>query len=266
MQYATRLVTSFSMPRGANAAERAYLIQMATSNAYSCGVSVAMLLARLCLYRLHSRFFDISLPPLAAPQRGLAEHFVFQALDYFASTRAVALPMAGEAELVHTVQQLLASTVMEPSFRAALEARWARADVGAKLRVRGTVVERAAVASIKNARNAAQRADVAEHGLLVCALPGCDKREGTIREFKVCSACRAVAYCSAEHGGLHWAGEHKHECKDLKAAGAKPARAVRSKVLNKTSDGIKLASSGVVMRRRRRPSARARAPPPPRWG
>ena len=75
-------------------------------------------------------------------------------------------------------------------------------------------------------RNAAQRADVAEHGLLVCAFPGCDKQEATVREFKVCSACRAVAYCSAEHGGLHWAGGHKHVCMDLKAAGAKPARSV----------------------------------------
>ena len=97
----------------------------------------------------------------------------------------------------------------------------------ASLRMRGTIEERTAIVNDTIAEyDAAQTADVAEHGLLVCALPGCDKQEVTVREFKVCSACRAVAYCSTEHGGLHWAGGHKHVCKDLKSAGAKPARAV----------------------------------------
>ena len=124
------------------------------------------------------------------------------------------------------MQQLLASPALEPSFRAALEARWTSPDIVAIAQQRGTA-KSAAILDNANAKcEAAQRADVAEHGLLVCALPGCDKKEVTVREFKVCSACRAVAYCSAEHGGLHWAGGHKHECKELKAAGAKPARAV----------------------------------------
>ena len=116
---------------------------------------------------------------------------------------------------------------MEPSFRAALDARWTSPDVMAGIRLRGTMEESLTRVSNANAESEAdQRADVAEHGLLLCALPGCGKIEVTVREFKVCSACRAAAYCSAEHGGLHWARGHKHECKDLKAAGAKPARAV----------------------------------------
>ena len=135
-------------------------------------------------------------------------------------------PILGEAGLVIIVQQLLASTVIKPSFRAALEARWTSPDVVASLRMRGTEEQQKTLFNHLSAeREAAERADVAEHGLLVCAFPGCDKQEVTVREFKVCSACRAVAYCSAEHGGLHWAGGHKHKCKDLKAAGAKPARA-----------------------------------------
>ena len=135
--------------------------------------------------------------------------------------------IVGEADLVDVVQQLLATPVMETSFRAALEARWTSRDVVASLRMRGAIEERTAdVKNMVTEREAAQRADVAEHGLLVCALPGCDKQEVTVREFKVCSACRVVAYCSAEHGGLHWAQGHKHECKELKAAGAKPARAM----------------------------------------
>ena len=116
---------------------------------------------------------------------------------------------------------------MEPPFRAALEARWTSPGLVACLRTHGTFEKSAAYFQSVNARgDAAHAADVAEHGFLVCALPGCYKKEVTVREFKVCSACKAVAYCSAEHGGLHWAWGHKHECNDLKAAGAKPARAM----------------------------------------
>ena len=228
VQYMTRRATS-RIP-GGDAAQRARLLEVAASNASCYGLSVSMHLALLCLYRLHSRAFGIPLPPLAAPERGIADdqvQFVFLTLDSLATTRAVTLPISGEASLVALVQQLLASpAVMEPSFRATLEAWWTSPDVVAGLRMRGTLERGTAFVDNWTAeREAAQRADVAEHGLLVCALPGCDKVEATVREFQVCSACRAVAYCSAEHGGLHWAGGHKHECKDLKAAGANLARA-----------------------------------------
>ena len=187
---------------------------------------MAFRLVRFCLYRLHSGSFCMPLPPLAASERGLAEQFIFLTLDYLASTRAVMLLLAGEPELVDIVQRLLALPVMEPTFRAALEERWTSPDVVASLRMRGGIEESTEFLNDLSAgREAARRADVAEHGLLVCALPGCDKQEVTVREFKACSACRAVAYCSAEHGGLHWARGHKYECKELKAAGAKPARA-----------------------------------------
>ena len=225
VQYMTRRATS-DMPTGGDAAQRTRFLDWATTNATSFGVTVSLHLARLCLYRLHNTSYGTALPPLAAPERGLPEHFVYRALDYLASTRAGKFPILGETELVHVVQQVLALPVMEPSFRAALEARWTSPDVVASLSMRGTIERSTAVLNNTIAESeAAHRADVAEHGLLVCALPGCDKQEVTVREFKVCSACRAVAYCSAEHGGLHWAGGHKHECNDLKAAGAKPARA-----------------------------------------
>ena len=226
VQYATRHVSSL-VPAEVEAARSArVLAAFATSNSSWFGVTVAIRLARLCLYRLHCRFFGIPLPPLAAPDLGIAEQFVFRALDYFALTRAVKIPLQGETPFVYCVQRLLALTAMEPSFRAALEARWTSPDVVASLRMRGEIYGGAAIVNhVRAARRAAQRAYVAEHGLLVCALPGCDKMELTVREFKVCSACRAVAYCSVEHGALHWARGHKHECKYLKAAGAKPARA-----------------------------------------
>ena len=226
VQFATRRVTSRTSG-GDDAELRAFRLRLATSNASCFGVSEAVFLARLCLYQLHTVASGTPLPPLTARERGVAEQFVHLTLDCLATTRAVTLPMHGEMELAHTVRQLLASTVMEPSFHAALEAQWTSPDVMASLRMHGTIEHsEAAFNDMSATSEAAQRADVAEHGLLVCALPGCDKQEVTVREFKVCSACRAVAYCSAEHGGLHWARGHKHECKDLKAAGAKPARAV----------------------------------------
>ena len=56
------------------------------------------------------------------------------------------------------------------------------------------------------------RADVAEHGLKHCALSSCDKREASVQQYKFCSACRCVWYCSEEHGALHWT-EHKPVCR-----------------------------------------------------
>ena len=64
---------------------------------------------------------------------------------------------------------------------------------------------------------AARRADIAAHGLKICALPSCDKQEATVQQFKFCSACRSVWYCSAEHGALHWK-EHKPTCRATVAA------------------------------------------------
>ena len=227
VQYATQYVTEYMPEERVDATQRARRLALTASNSSCFGVSVAIQLSRQCLYRLHSVSFGDPLPPLSAPESGLAEQFVFLTLDYLALMRAVTVPIIGEAALAHAVQQLLASGVMEPPFRAALETWWTSPDVVASLRARGTIEESMAFVHDSDVKSeAAQRADVAEHGLLVCALPGCDKKEVTVREFKVCSACRAVAYCSAEHGGLHWAGGHKHECKELKAAGAKPARAV----------------------------------------
>ena len=66
---------------------------------------------------------------------------------------------------------------------------------------------------IKTSRNA----DVTEHGLKHCALPACDKREASVQQYKFCSACGSVWYCSEEHGALHWT-EHKPVCRATTAA------------------------------------------------
>ena len=77
--------------------------------------------------------------------------------------------------------------------------------------------------------DAARRADIAVHGLETCALPSCDKQETTVQQYKFCSACRSVWYCSAEHGALHWK-EHKPACRATVAA--KEADAVNGAACN----------------------------------
>ena len=62
-----------------------------------------------------------------------------------------------------------------------------------------------------------QRADIEKIGLRECAWPSCDKVEHTIREFKQCSGCRSVWYCSPEHQMLDW-GTHKKACEELDKA------------------------------------------------
>ena len=66
-------------------------------------------------------------------------------------------------------------------------------------------------------RDTTLRADIAAHGLKHCDLLSCDKQEATVQQYKFCSACHSVWYCSAEHGALHWK-EHKPTCRATVAA------------------------------------------------
>ena len=64
---------------------------------------------------------------------------------------------------------------------------------------------------------ARRHTDVEQIGLRECAWSSCDKVERTVREFKQCSGCRSVWYCSPEHHTLDW-GAHKKDCQKLDAA------------------------------------------------
>lgn len=49
-----------------------------------------------------------------------------------------------------------------------------------------------------------------------CDSPTCLAREGVGRaEFRRCSACKAVRYCSVHCQQTHWRTSHKQECKKL---------------------------------------------------
>ena len=96
--------------------------------------------------------------------------------------------------------------------------KWRSNEVADVLRARG--VFQTGVAAHQEslaAFEARQRADVEKIGLRECAWPSCDKVERTVREFKQCSGCRSVWYCSPEHHTLDW-GAHKKDCQKLDKA------------------------------------------------
>jgi hypothetical protein len=112
---------------------------------------------------------------------------------------------------------------LEPGFRDTLLTKWNSPAVGGVLRARGSLAD--AVTMIQKAGDsltARQQADAEAHGFRACALASCARREATVKHFKLCSGCEAVAYCCDEHAVEDWRAGHRKACKALKAAGARP--------------------------------------------
>ena len=145
-----------------------------------------------------------------------AQSFVLDALDVIPRTAGALVTMPCERSLVNMVETMDLSTC-EPTFRNALLRKWRSPAVSNVLRARGTL--QTAVAGheqIKAEFEARRREDIKKIGLRECAWPSCDKVERTVREFKQCSGCRSVWYCSPEHQMLDW-GEHRKVCGELDA-------------------------------------------------
>ena len=106
---------------------------------------------------------------------------------------------------------------MDPAFLAALRSKWKTAAMVAMRKARGLDSAEEHRMRMANMADADRRADIAEFGLMECALPSCGKREASVQQYKCCSACRSVWYYSAEHGALHWK-EHKPACRATTAA------------------------------------------------
>ena len=119
--------------------------------------------------------------------------------------------------LAANIQTAMTPQNFEPSFCAAVLRKWRSNAVMNVLRSRGSLqIGIAAVQQDNVESEARQSADIEKIGLRECALPSCDKVERTVREFKQCSGCRSVWYCSPEHHTLDW-GAHKHVCRALDA-------------------------------------------------
>lgn len=150
------------------------------------------------------------------------EAYVLSALDLIP-----AIPVDGlgyiigpEGRLVRFFERLKAEPgrgALSPSFRAAALAKYRSPAVNKALRAHGAMKGGVAlVASSDAGHEVRRRADVAARGFRTCALPACLKPEASMHEFKLCSGCSAVAYCSQEHQALHWS-VHRRACSKLRS-------------------------------------------------
>ena len=158
---------------------------------------------------------------LSIRQDSEAQAFVLRVVDcMLPATRSLAdMTLGEELRFASAVHDALSGAfpTYDAAFVAQLCAKWTAVAVVQMRRERGLLDASEKVKRIVAADNTCRRVDVAEHGLKYCALPSCDKREASVQQYKFCSACRSVWYCSEEHGALHWT-EHKPVCRATTAA------------------------------------------------
>ena len=161
-------------------------------------------------------------PPLTGNERNETQAFALRCVGIMAT----ATPVLGTSErpFANLVRDLLASDDLEQPFKAELTREWDRPVIQNALQARGVLKDLGGAIGARTSEKIMKNfaADLAKHGFRWCALPSCAKQEIYVFDFKACSACKAVVYCSSEHGALHWTRGHRKECAALKAAGAKP--------------------------------------------
>ena len=154
----------------------------------------------------------------SALPRASAHCFVLSAMDAIPRTATLQYKLHSEAAVVMVMETLMTPQNFEPSFCAVVLRKWRLSAVADVLRARGVLQIGAERIQRSNAEfQARRRADIEKIGLRECAWPSCDKVERTVREFKQCSRCRSVWYCSPEHHTLDW-GAHKKDCQKLDKA------------------------------------------------
>ena len=147
-----------------------------------------------------------------------AHSFVLTALDAIPRTATMQHRLMSEANLVGMIKTNMKLQNFDPSFYAALLRKWRSSAVADVLRARSMLQTGVATYQENLAEfEARRRADIKKIGLRECAWPSCDKVERTVREFKQCSGCRSVWYCSPEHHKLDW-GAHRKDCQKLDKA------------------------------------------------
>jgi hypothetical protein len=158
-------------------------------------------------------------PQRLHPQADVAERFLLSVLGLMASATGLeGSSLKCEAMLASRIADVDRRR-LEPSFAAALFGAWEgealRGVRRGRMLLDDPIVSALAAALTLASEAAAREADVAARGLRACALPSCGAQETSVREFKRCGACKAAAYCCAEHAAQHWAlapGGHKREC------------------------------------------------------
>ena len=162
------------------------------------------------------------MPPLVRDERYETQAFALRCVGIMATAPGGC--QGFERRFAKRLRALLDGNYLEQPFKGELIRAWDRPALQDALRARG-VFEKGDATINKQIGDTIEKkmaADLAKYGLRWCSLPSCAKQEGCVFDFKACSACKAVVYCSTEHGALHWTQGHRKECAVLKAAGAKP--------------------------------------------
>ena len=201
----------------------AAFVANATANASLLGYATALECVAATVARLELTATKVWLPPLAGSELDAAQAFLLRATALVTQVRHdFAMKLSSEVQLAFLVSDLadprnrasIRGPVLDARFYDALMSAWRAPEFLAALNLHGSMGEATSGScEAENARAQARAAaDVAAVGLRTCALPACGAREATVRQFKVCSGCRRVAYCCAEHAKAHWKAGHKREC------------------------------------------------------
>ena len=125
-----------------------------------------------------------------------AEAFVLRVVDcMLPAARSLGdIILVEEMNFASTIQQILSGAFpqYDVEFVASLRTEWTASAMVQMRRERGFMDASEKFKRNIEADNTRWRADVTEHGLKRCALPSCDKREASVRQFTFCSACRSV--------------------------------------------------------------------------
>ena len=60
-----------------------------------------------------------------------------------------------------------------------------------------------------------------------CGNPACSNRESKLKEFKACSRCKAIAYCSKNCQRIHWKSMHKATCNNFRSVHFPPLQSAK---------------------------------------
>ena len=195
-------------------------VQGREADAVLYGYEALLRAAQFTLVRLLSG----GLPPLPAAEADGAHAFVLRALALIREVEHTFHELLGaEIYLVKVITHVCASQSAatyrghgaDAAFYDELVQSWNRPETQAALVAHGTLAHDDLDEMVEGERleaEARRAADIRAVRLRPCALPSCAAIEVSVRQFKVCGACKEVAYCCAEHAKAHWKSGHKQAC------------------------------------------------------
>ena len=201
-----------------------HIRRFAVADAVLLGYDTALRCATLSLSRLMPKSDDmntIMLPSLAGAEADADRAWVLRAMSLVCEVQHTFHTFSGpEMSFLYMLNFIVKQievgglAVVDARFRDALSAAFFAPQFVTSLQAHGSFQKLSSGWMVKDVAESKARheADVAAFGLRACALPSCSAREVTVRQFKVCGACKQAAYCCFEHSKAHWKAGHKQEC------------------------------------------------------